>query len=150
MIIDSITEAIIGDAITVHREMGPGLLESTYEACLALLLSRRGLDVQRQIPLPAMFLGERIDTAYRLDLLVERRVVVELKTVAKLEPVHMAQMNTYLKFSGCDAGLLINFNVARLVDGLRRMVRDYEGPSRNSRPSLNSAIDSVDVVGGSR
>lgn len=130
--IDSVTEAIIGDAITVHRELGPGLLESTYEACLAALLARRGLHVQRQVPMPVIFRGERIDCGYRLDLLVEQRVVVELKAVAKLEPVHFAQMMTYLKLSGSVVGLLINFNVTRLTDGLRRVVRGYPEPNSAS------------------
>jgi GxxExxY protein len=94
--LDSITGAIIGDAIAVHRELGPGLLESTYEACLAALLSRRGFTVERQAAMPVIFQGERLDCAYRLDLLVEGRVVVELKTATKLEPVHVAQMMTYL------------------------------------------------------
>jgi GxxExxY protein len=124
--VNAITEAIIGDAIAVHREMGPGLLESTYEACLAALLARRGLKAERQAALPVLFLGERLDCAYRLDLLVEGMVVVELKTVAKLEPVHFAQMMTYLKLSGCEVGLIINFNVTRLIDGLRRVVRAHD------------------------
>jgi GxxExxY protein len=142
--VNAITEAIIGDAIAIHREMGPGLLESTYEACLAALLARRGLKTERQAAMPVLFQGERLDCAYRLDLLVEGIVVVELKTVAKLEPVHFAQMMTYLKLSGCEVGLLINFNVTRLVDGVRRVVRGYEQcPSRPSDSSASSAIDSV-------
>jgi GxxExxY protein len=131
--IDSITEAIIGDAIAVHRELGPGLLESTYEACLAELITRRGLRVQRQIGMPVTFQGRRIDCGYRLDLFVESRVVVELKTSAKLEPIHFAQMLTYLKLSGCTVGLLINFNVDRLKDGIRRVVLGYQAPG--SSPS---------------
>lgn len=142
--IDSITEAIIGDAITVHRELGPGLLESTYEACLATLLSRRGFKTERQIAMPVIFRGERLECGYRLDLLVERRVVVELKTVATLEPVHFAQLMTYLKLSGCEVGLLINFNVTRLIDGVRRVVRGYQAPTLlPSHSSASSAIDSV-------
>jgi GxxExxY protein len=96
--------------------------------------------------MPVLFQGERLDCAYRLDLLVEGVVVVELKTVAKLEPVHFAQMMTYLKLSGCEVGLLINFNVVRLVDGVRRVVRGYEERSLPSDPTGSSAIDSV--VGG--
>lgn len=141
--LNAITEAIIGDAITVHRELGPGLLESTYEACLAALLARRGLKMERQVAMPVRFQGERLDCAYRIDLLVEGIIVVELKTVAKLEPVHFAQMMTYLKLSGCTVGLLINFNVARLVDGVRRVVRGYDEPSHPSASSASSAIDSV-------
>jgi len=142
--IDSITEAIIGDAIAVHRELGPGLLESVYETCLATLISRRGLKAERQIPMPVIFQGERIECGYKLDLLIERRVVVELKTVAKLEPVHFAQLMTYLKLSRCEVGLLINFNVTRLADGVRRVVRGYQEPAGvSSRTSAPSAIDSV-------
>lgn len=142
--VNSITEAIIGDAIAVHREMGPGLLESTYEACLDSLLSARGLKTERQVAMPVVFRGHCLDCAYRIDILVEGLVVVELKTVAKLEPVHLAQMMTYLKLSGCEVGLLINFNVPRLVDGVRRVVRGYgDGASLSSDSSASSAIDSV-------
>jgi GxxExxY protein len=123
--INSITEAVIGDAIAVHRELGPGLLESTYEVCLAALLTRRGLRSERQAAMPIVFQGETIDCAYRMDILVEGLVVVELKTVAMLAPVHFAQMMTYLRFSGCEVGLLINFNVTRLTDGLRRVVLSH-------------------------
>ena len=144
--VNQITEAIIGDAIAIHRELGPGLLESCYEECLALLLTGRGLNVQRQIALNAHFRGHRLDAAYRIDLLVESQVVVELKTVAKIDAVHIAQLNTYLKFSGCKAGLLINFNVTRLIDGLRRVVRDYDGPPLSSHSSANSAIEAVEAV----
>jgi len=123
-----LTEGIIGAAIEVHRELGPGLLESTYEACLESLLAKRGWRVDRQLALPVVFLGERIDCAYRIDLLVEQQVVVELKTVAAFEKVHFAQLLTYLKLSGCEVGLLINFNVSRLTDGLRRMIRACPDP----------------------
>lgn len=123
--IDAITAGIIGDAIAVHRELGPGLLESTYEACLTALLSKRGWRVERQVAMPVVFQGERLECAYRLDLLVERQVVVELKTVSAFEKVHFAQLLTYLKFSNCEVGLLINFNVTRLMDGVRRVVRGY-------------------------
>jgi GxxExxY protein len=134
--VDSITEGIIGDAIAVHRELGPGLLESTYEACLCSLLAHRGFEVERQVPMPVVFQGERLECGYRLDLLVERSVVVELKSIAKLEPVHFAQMMTYLRLSGCEVGLLINFNVPRLTDGLRRVVRSHRPPTPTSlRPS---------------
>lgn len=134
-LIDSLTKGIIGDAIMVHRELGPGLLESTYEFCLAALLSRRGWKAERQVPMPVIFQEERLECGYRLDLLVENRVVVEVKTVAKLEPVHFAQLMTYLKLSGCEVGLLINFNVTRLTDGLRRIVRGYHEPSAFSHSS---------------
>jgi GxxExxY protein len=94
--------------------------------------------------MPVVFQGERIECGYRLDLLVERRVVVELKTVAALEPVHFAQLMTYLKLSGCEVGLLINFNVTRLIDGVRRVVRGYRVPV--SPPSISSAPSAIDSV----
>lgn len=125
---DGITGVIIGEAIAVHRELGPGLLESTYGKCLASALARRGLKVERQVRLPLVFRGEQLEGAYRLDMLVEDRVVVELKTVAAFEPVFLAQMMTYLKLSGCQVGLLINFNVVRLKDGIRRVVCGYRDP----------------------
>jgi GxxExxY protein len=146
---NSITEMIIGDAIAVHRELGPGMLESKFEAALSMLLARRGLKVERQIAMPATFLGERLDTAYRIDLLIENTVVVELKTVTRLEPVHLAQMNTYLRFSGCEVGLLINFNVTRLVDGLRRIISNNHGAHRSRMRSVPSVIESV-VEGGAQ
>src|SRR5690606_27317698 len=96
--VNTVTDAIIGEAITIHRDLGPGLLESTYEACLVALLARRGLQVERQVAIPLIYRGEQLDCAYRLDLLVEKQVVVELKTVAALDPVHFAQVMTYLKF----------------------------------------------------
>src|SRR5688500_9117092 len=137
--IDSITAGIIGDAIEVHRELGPGLLESTYEACLVALLSERGWTVGRQVTRPVVFRGKQLDLSYRLDLLVEDRVIVVVKTIKTLEPVHFAQMMTYLKLSGCEVGLLINFNVPRLVDGLRRVIRST---SASSAPPPSSAIES--------
>ncbi len=125
--IDDITGAIIGDAITVHRTFGPGLLESTYETCLAQLLRQRGHTVERQILMPLVFQGERLDQAYRIDLLVEHQIIVELKTITTIQPVHVSQIVTYLKLSGCQVGLLINFNVNRLTDGIRRIVNQYPG-----------------------
>jgi GxxExxY protein len=136
--INSLTNAIIGDAIAVHRELGPGLLESTYEVCLATLLSRRGFLVERQIAMPLTFRGELIEGAFRIDILVERRVILELKTVSRIEPVHFAQMMTYLTFSGCEVGLILNFNVARLIDGLRRVV-----PRSNHIADPTSSTDSI-------
>jgi GxxExxY protein len=138
--IDLITEGIIGDAITVHRELGPGLLESTYEVCLVALLVRRGFAVERQVAMPVVFQGQRLDCGYRLDLLVERWVVVEVNAVAQLAPIHFAQMMTYLKLSGCEVGLLINFNVTRLMDGVRRVVRGYRAPPTSLGPSASDPV----------
>ncbi|MCU0704119.1 MAG: GxxExxY protein [Fimbriiglobus sp.] len=122
--INSITEAIIGAAIAVHRELGPGLLESAYEACLEFELRDRGFDVKRQLELPVNYRGVKVDAGFRIDLLVNGMVVVELKAVEKLERIHEAQLHTYLRLTGLHAGLLMNFNVVRLVDGLKRIVRD--------------------------
>ncbi len=117
-----ITEGIIGAAIEVHRELGPGLLESAYEACLAFELSQRGFDVLRQVPMPLIYKEIRLDTGYKLDLWVDRSVIVEVKAVEKFDPIHEAQLLSYLRLSGCHVGLLINFNVRVLKDGIKRMV----------------------------
>ncbi len=119
-----LTEAITGAAIAVHRELGPGLLESAYETCLAFELADRGLSVERQKELPVRYRGIQMDCGYRLDLLVQGQVIVELKAVEKLLPMHEAQLLSYLKLSGCKVGLLLNFNVRILKDGLKRLVHD--------------------------
>ena len=108
--IDLITEKIIGAAITVHKELGPGLLESAYEACLVYELSQLGLAVERQKSLPVTYRSVKIDCGYRIDLLVENKVIVEVKSLDKLAPVHFSQLLTYLKLSNKKLGLLINFN----------------------------------------
>jgi GxxExxY protein len=123
---NEITEKVIGAAIEVHRALGPGLLESAYEACLAYELSRRGLKFERQKDMPVVYHGVSLDCGYRLDLLVEDTVLVELKAVEKLEPIHEAQPISYLRLSGKKVGLLINFNVKVLKNGIRRLVNDYE------------------------
>lgn len=119
-----ITDAIIGAAIEVHRHLGPGLLESAYEACLAFELGVRGLKVARQLQLPVRYKDINLDCGYRVDLLVEDAVIVELKVVDKLEPIHDAQLLTYLRLSGCQIGLLRNFNTAVLRQGIRRLVHN--------------------------
>jgi GxxExxY protein len=118
------SEAIIGAAIEVHRALGPGSLESAYEACLAFELNGRGLSLERQKELPVVYKGILLDCGYRLDLLVERQVVVELKSVDGLSSVHEARMLSYLKLSGCPVGLLINFNVRMLTQGLKRFIHN--------------------------
>lgn len=123
------TEAIIGAAIEVHRELGPGLLESTYEACLFYELTQRGLDVLRQVKLPITYKGVELDQGYKIDLLVQRSVVIEVKAVDKLDAIHEAQLLSYLKLSGCKVGLLLNFNVRVLRDGIKRMVNQYRPES---------------------
>ena len=122
--INKITENIIGSAIAVHKSLGPGLLESAYEACLAFELADRGLSVERQKALPIMYRDVKLDCGYRLDLLVEEKIIVELKAIDRLLPIHSAQLLSYLKLSGCKVGLLINFNVKILKNGLRRIIND--------------------------
>jgi GxxExxY protein len=123
--INDITEAIIGAAICVHKELGPGLLESAYEACLAYELAEKRLKFERQKALPVIYRGVELDCGYRMDFLVEDQVVVELKAVETLEPIHEAQLLSYLKLSKCKVGLLINFNVKVLKDGIRRLVNKF-------------------------
>lgn len=123
--LNGITESIIGAAIEVHRALGPGLLESAYEACLTFELVQRGLKVEQQKPLPVVYQEVKLDCGYRLDLLVEEAVIVEVKAVDRLAPIHQAQLLSYLRLSGCKVGLLINFNVKVLKDGIRRVVNDF-------------------------
>ena len=124
--INNITDKIISAAIAVHRELGPGLLESAYEACLVYELVQRGLSIEQQKNLPVIYRDVRVDCGYRIDLFVEKQVIVELKAVEKLEPIHKAQLLSYLKLSGCKVGLLINFNVKILKDGIHRIVNDLD------------------------
>ena len=116
-----LTGEIIGACIEVHRELGPGLLESTYEQCLCHELSLRGIHFERQVELPVQYKGTKLDCGYRIDILVENEVVVELKCVEALNDVHKAQLLTYLKLSGHRLGLLINFNTRFVKDGIIRM-----------------------------
>ena len=124
--LNALTEKIIGAAITVHRALGPGLLESPYEACLAFELVERGLIVERQKPLPLVYRDVVVDCSYRLDLVVNSEVIVEVKAVDRLTHIHQAQMLSYLRLSGCRVGLVINFNVKWLAsEGVRRLVHDF-------------------------
>ncbi len=118
--INEITSQIIGAAIEVHKQLGPGLLESAYEACLAYELIDRGLQIEHQKPLPVRYKDVQLDAGYRLDLLVQDIVIVELKAVEKILPIHKAQILSYLKLSGIKVGLLINFNVKLLKNGIKR------------------------------
>jgi GxxExxY protein len=122
MELNRITEQIIGAAIEVHRALGPGLLESAYEECLCRELSLREIPFERQRPLPVEYKGTTLDCGYRLDLLVMGTVVVEIKAVECIEPIHEAQLLTYMKLGGLKLGLLINFNVPVLKDGIRRRI----------------------------
>jgi len=133
-----LTERIIGAAIEVHRHLGPGLLESAYEACLCYELGQLGLHFQKQVHLPCTYKGIQLDCGYRMDLVVEDSIIVEIKAIDELLPIHSAQLITYLKSSGKPVGLLINFNVPVLKKGLKRFVNRYTGPAiapGNSAPS---------------
>ena len=121
MEINEITELIIGKAIKVHSALGPGLLESTYEVCLAHELEKAGLEVRSQLKLPVVYDGIHLDAGYRIDLLVDQKVILEVKSVERLIPIHEAQVISYLKLSNKKIGLLINFNVKLLRDGVRRL-----------------------------
>ena len=119
---ERLTGEIIGAAIEVHRHLGPGLLESTYQACLSQELELRGVPFEYEKPLPLEYKGVRLDCGYRLDLVVGKLVIVEFKAVEKIEPIHEAQLLTYLRLSNLWLGLIINFNVPVLKDGLKRIV----------------------------
>ena len=126
MDINQLSSKIIGAAIEVHKALGPGLLESAYEKCLCHELRLRGLSFDSQKPLPLVFKGEKLDCGYRLDIVVENAIILELKSCEKIEPIHKAQLLTYLKLSGLQLGLLLNFNVPVMRDGIARMVNDLK------------------------
>jgi GxxExxY protein len=133
---EEITERVLREAIAIHRDLGPRLFEATYELVLADALERAGLAVERQVTVPIQYRGRDIVEAYRLDLLVERRIAVECKSVEKLAAVHTQQLLTYLRLGGFPIGLLLNFGEGRLVDGVRRLVNDYQ-PPRDSTLRVN-------------
>ena len=119
---DLLSNQIIGAAIEVHKQLGPGLLESTYEECLAYELTQRQIPFERQKEVPVAYKGLKLDCAYRLDLLVDSLVIVELKAVEQVLPIYEAQLLTYLELTGCRVGLLLNFNVRLLKNGIKRLV----------------------------
>jgi GxxExxY protein len=119
--VEVIAKLTIDSANIVHHKLGPGLKEKTYEKCLARELSKKGLTVKRQINLPVIYDGEYLDDSYRVDIIVENKLIVEVKSVERLTPLHQLQVQTYLKFSGKHLGLLINFNSEILADGIKRV-----------------------------
>ena len=122
---NQITEIVIGCAIEIHRALGPGLLESAYEECLCYELKEVKLSFKRQVPLPLNYKGVRLDCGYIMDVVVENLIIIELKTVERILPVHEAQLITYLKLSGHSVGLLMNFKVAVMKSGIRRLVNEF-------------------------
>ena len=119
---NQLTSVIIGSAIEVHRNLGPGLLESTYEECMAFELQERKLIVQRQHEIPVLYKGNKLGQKYRIDLLVNNQVIIELKSIKKIEPIHDAQLLTYLKLANIRYGLLLNFNVPVMKQGIKRLL----------------------------
>jgi GxxExxY protein len=121
---NQIATAIVNAAIHVHRQLGPGLLESVYEECLYYTLLKRGFNVEKQLALPVYFEEIKMEVGFRTDLLVERKVIIEVKSVEKLNDIHLAQTLTYIKLSNCKLGILINFNTVKVVEGIRRVVNN--------------------------
>lgn len=119
---EALTSRVIGLAMEVHRALGPGLLESAYEECLCFELTSHGIPFNRQVPLPVIYKAVRLDCAYRMDLVVQDMLVVELKTIERILPVHEAQLLTYLRLSGITTGLILNFHMPVLKDGIKRLV----------------------------
>ncbi len=119
---NELSNIVIGCAIEVHKSLGPGLLESAYKECLAYKIKKEGLFVEKEKPLPLVFEEVKLDCGYRVDLLVEHKLIVEIKSVEAINDIHLAQVLTYLKLSGCKLGLLLNFNVVRLKDGIKRVI----------------------------
>jgi GxxExxY protein len=134
---NAVTSKIIGAAMRVHSALGPGLLESAYEACMAYELAREGLRFEQQEALPLVYREVRLDCGYRLDLLVEGKVIVEIKSVDTLAPIHTAQLLSYLRLADCRVGLLLNFNSRSLKNGIRRVVNELP---ENSAFSASSAV----------
>jgi GxxExxY protein len=122
---NEITEIIIGCAIKVHRAIGPGLLESAYEECLYYELRKTTLEIDRQKPLPLIYEDVKLDCGYRLDFMANKKVIIEIKSVDSINDIHLAQILTYMRLSNCKVGLLINFNVVKLTNGIKRVVNNY-------------------------
>jgi len=122
MEIEKIFKKILDCSYKVHTALGPGLFESTYEECLSYELQQCGISLKRQVPIPLIYREVKLDAGYRVDLLVEEMVIIEIKSIESLTDIHMSQILTYLKLSGCKLGLLVNFNVKHLKDGIRRII----------------------------
>jgi GxxExxY protein len=122
LLYQELSSSILNCAYKVHSTLGPGLLESAYEECIHYELHKAGLDVIKQKPMPLIYEEKKLDLGYRIDLLVESKIIIEIKSVDAINPVHMAQLMTYLKLSGCRIGFLVNFNVQSLKDGIKRVI----------------------------
>ncbi|SRX75611.1 GxxExxY protein [Aequorivita antarctica] len=122
---NELSSKIIGACIEVHKQLGPGLLESTYEVCLAHELRTLGLEFKQQVPLPVIYKGIKLNAGYRIDMIVEESIIIEIKSIEVLAPIHTAQILTYLKLKDLKLGLLINFNSVKVVDGIKRIINGY-------------------------
>jgi len=149
-VINQITGQIVDAAMKVHSALGPGLLENAYQGCLLHELGKRGLKVSPQVVLPVLYDGVQVDVGYRIDLLVEGCVIIELKSVEKLAPIHEAQLLTYLKLSGIKVGLLMNFNVLHMKDGIKRLVNKLEDSAslRLLRGKKSVGVEGAEGCGG--
>ena len=136
---DRLTRRVIGAAMTVHRTPGPGLLESAYQHCLAIELQEQRIEFQPQVPLPLSYRGHALDCSYRLDFVVERCLVLEIKAVEALAPIHQAQLLSYLRMGGYKVGLLINFHESLLKNGLRRVVNDFPDLVSSANSALSAS-----------
>jgi GxxExxY protein len=139
--LDLITRRIIGAAIEVHRRLGPGLLESAYEVCMAYELRQLGYKIEQQKPLPVVYKDVKLDCGYRLDLVVENAVIVEIKAVEHLAPINDAQLLSYLRLSGMKVGLLINFHVRVLKNGLKRIVNEFPDSAFSASSAVNEEFE---------
>ena len=144
---DELSNRVIGCALEVHRELGPGLLESSYENCMACEMDLKGIPFQMQKPMPVQYKASYIDCGYRLDFVVADQLIVELKAVAAIEPVHLAQMLTYMKLAKARIGLLINFNVPQMRDGIKRFVRELHPGRPNPQGAAGSRIQRGPAAG---
>jgi GxxExxY protein len=141
--INELTSAIIAAAIAVHRALGPGLLESAYLACLVFELRRRGLRVEEGRPLPVTYCGLKLTCGYRLDIIVEDLVIVEVKTIERFAPIHTAQLLTYLRLADCPVGLLLNFNTPVLKQGIKRIINSHSSRALSAAEATKSPSPDV-------
>ena len=137
-----LTQKVIGCAMKVHSALGPGLLESAYQECLFFELIKAGLFVEKQKPMLLIYSEVKLECGYRLDLIVERRLILEIKSVEAINDIHLAQVLTYLRLANCHLALIMNFNVLHLREGIRRVVNNYDGSVSSAKASASSAVNS--------
>src|SRR5713101_1304078 len=136
-----LTQKVIGCAMKVHTSLGPGLLESAYQECLCFELLRARLYVEKQKRMPLVYSEVKLECGYRVDIMVERRLILEIKSVEAINDIHLAQVLTYLRLANCRLALLMNFNVLRLRDGIRRVVNQYDDSASSAKASASSAVN---------